>query len=535
MKTFRTPLLAILFLGLTQLALAADGPGAGTWKLTFPMNGQKGPVPVTFLIMLSESNGKWVGDLIDMAPKMPFEPTIENVQPGDGVVRFDLKIRDEVIAFEGKLAKDGKKVAGTGLTRGQTIFLDLYPSKLKKLTDPFDLLKETLDQQTGSEFFDGLPTLLRMASEKKLRAEEVRGYADRAAKESEDFGPRWQRTIALSIANNLAEQEAFQPIALEQARRAERMLTNADDAATQLSVLDGLSRVLKKAKKDDEAKKVDVQILKAEARDFADYAKKAPFKTEAYAGRKAKGDRVVLVELFTGSECPPCVAADLAFDGLDKTYKPAEAVFLEYHLHIPGPDPMTNKDAEVRKDYYKIEGTPSIYFSGKANVPGGGGTAQARAKYKAYRESVDELLEKPATAKLGLKAEQKGSEITLTANVNELKSPGEKITLRFALTEERVRFNAGNGLRYHQAVVRAMPGGAKGFPLLKAGEDKTVKVNVDELKAGLDKYLEEFAKEVMEEFPDKPLALRNLRAVAFIQDDGTKEVLQAVQVEIEAK
>ena len=50
----------------------------------------------------------------------------------------------------------------------------------------------------------------------------------------------------------------------------------------------------------------------------------------------------VLVELFTGAECPPCVAADLAFDALGKTYKPTDVVLLEYHLHIPGPDALTN-------------------------------------------------------------------------------------------------------------------------------------------------------------------------------------------------
>ena len=57
--------------------------------------------------------------------------------------------------------------------------------------------------------------------------------------------------------------------------------------------------------------------------------------------------RVVVVELFTGAECPPCVSADVAFDALLETYKPNEVVLLEYHLHIPGPDPLTNADSGV--------------------------------------------------------------------------------------------------------------------------------------------------------------------------------------------
>ena len=49
------------------------------------------------------------------------------------------------------------------------------------------------------------------------------------------------------------------------------------------------------------------------------------FKTEKFAGRKGKSTRAVLVELFTGAQCPPCVASDMAFDGLEKTYAPGDA------------------------------------------------------------------------------------------------------------------------------------------------------------------------------------------------------------------
>src|SRR5207253_3318789 len=87
-----------------------------------------------------------------------------------------------------------------------------------------------------------------------------------------------------------------------------------------------------------------------------EYLKKMPpFKTEAFKGRKAKGDRRVLVELFTGAQCPPCVAADVAFDALAKTYKPNDVILLEYHLHIPRPDALTNADTEERQGFYEKE------------------------------------------------------------------------------------------------------------------------------------------------------------------------------------
>ena len=48
-------------------------------------------------------------------------------------------------------------------------------------------------------------------------------------------------------------------------------------------------------------------------------AKVPPFKVEAFPGRNAKSDRAVMLELFTGTQCPPCVAASVAFDALHKT------------------------------------------------------------------------------------------------------------------------------------------------------------------------------------------------------------------------
>jgi len=35
----------------------------------------------------------------------------------------------------------------------------------------------------------------------------------------------------------------------------------------------------------------------------------------AYVRPKGRTGRMVLAELFTGAGCPPCVGADLAFDG----------------------------------------------------------------------------------------------------------------------------------------------------------------------------------------------------------------------------
>ena len=57
--------------------------------------------------------------------------------------------------------------------------------------------------------------------------------------------------------------------------------------------------------------------------------------------------------------------------------------------------------------------------------------------------------------------------------------------LRFFLAESRVRYAGDSGVRYHQMVVRAAPGGSKGFPLPKATAEQTVPVDVAAVKARL--------------------------------------------------
>ena len=81
-----------------------------------------------------------------------------------------------------------------------------------------------------------------------------------------------------------------------------------------------------------------------------------PFEPGVYEGEASP--TVVLGELFTGADCGPCLAADFAFDGLIEHYPDTELAVLEYHLHIPRPDPMTNAASLARKEYYGVNSTP---------------------------------------------------------------------------------------------------------------------------------------------------------------------------------
>src|SRR6266851_4866813 len=247
----------------------------------------------------------------------------------------------------------------------------MVPIDLERTTvtslDPLELAKETLSQKTGGmEIINAATSLLQQAKEKKAKPEEVRSWAAKAAKAAEAYGPRWEREVSLRLAEVLAEDDDYAATALDYARKADRFLDPKDKPSIQKRTLELLVKALNASKKADEAKEVEARIKKI-ATDI---------KPAAFAGRKDKSDRVVLVELFTGAECPPCVAADKAFDALAETYKPSEVVLLEYHLHIPRPDPLTSPDGLERAKYYggAIGGTPTFIFNGQPG-PGVGGDA----------------------------------------------------------------------------------------------------------------------------------------------------------------
>ena len=160
----------------------------------------------------------------------------------------------------------------------------------------------------------------------------------------------------------------------------------------------------------DDKKSADLKTAIAKQEDQLDkvFLKTAiPFKPEPFDGSKRKSKRVALVELFTGAQCPPCVAADIAFDAMAQTYKPTDVVLLQYHLHIPGPDPLTNQDSENRARFYGIRSTPTVVINGKTGPALGGFKGNAKAKDLAAPDALKEELEKTGNTKRELHAPKK--------------------------------------------------------------------------------------------------------------------------------
>jgi hypothetical protein len=514
-------LAAGLLLACVAAATAADAPLAGTWKVVLPT---QGGTRAWWLVKFENKDDKWTAAVTAAGERVP-KATVEDLKVTADTVRFTLKLPQGAFQFDARAPKENAaKVLGT-LNKGA----NALPAELERTTlaglDDYDLNKETLATKTGgAEVVLAALGLMSQAAQRKAKAEEVRGWADRAVKAAEAYGPGWHRDIVLTVAEVLVEQEGFAPVALRYAQQAERLLDAKARPALQKRTLEALAAALEKAGKADDAKEVQARILKI---DFK-------IKPEKYAGRKAQSDRAVLVELFTGAQCPPCVAADLAFDALGKTFQPSEVILLQYHLHIPGPDPLTTPDTIARQKFYGeiIEGTPTVVFNGKPGAPGGGGSDLGPDKYEDYLGVIGPQLEEPAKAKLKATAAKKGNKVAITAEVSDLAATGNDVRLRLALVEEEIAYTGGNKLPSHHHVVRAFAGGAEGTPMKEKAGKKEVTVDLDEVRKTITDYLAKYAE--TNKFPGKEPAvdLKKLSVVAFVQNDETGEVLQAVRVEV---
>jgi hypothetical protein len=320
-------------------------------------------------------------------------------------------------------------------------------------------------------------------------------------------------------------------VAVDYAQQAEKALPEGAPPAAQAAVLKTLAAALRKAGKADEAKEAAGRLAKVEESLDKEFAKEAvPFTPAPLPGRDGPGDRVVLVELFTGAQCPPCVAADVAFDALLKTAKPADVVLLQYHLHIPGPDPLTNPDSEKRAESYRPQGTPTFYIDGDEGPGVGGDRGEGKKGYEELVGALRRPREREAQAALKLTARRDGDKIAVHAEVSGLKKTGDSVRLRLVLVEDVARYAGSNGQRLHHHVVRAFPGGVEGTALKEASATKDAVVDLAELRKALAGYLDEHR------FPeeDRPLELKRFKVVALVQNDATHQVLQAAQADVGA-
>ncbi len=218
--------------------------------------------------------------------------------------------------------------------------------------------------------------------------------------------------------------------------------------------------------------------------------------------------RKVLVEEATNASCGPCASQNPSFKAwLSKNSD--RVVPIIYHAWWPGSsDPMYLYDTDMNRtriQYYEISGVPSGRVAGKIATPTGTWYAGAVGDTAALTNILkNESFYSPINIKIELNHNNgSGSvkvEITSTAKFENKK-------LRIAICEQHHYYaNAGsNGEKDFYYLARRMLPDANGTDItLNAGETKNF----------------EFSFIVNPDFSD------DLYAVAFVQDDLSKEVFQ---------
>ncbi len=269
----------------------------------------------------------------------------------------------------------------------------------------------------------------------------------------------------------------------------------------------------------------------------------APVHAEHYKPSASRSNRVVLAEVFTGSGCPPCVAADLAFDAMMERYSRNEVAVIMYHQHIPLPDPMTNTAVQNRFKFYQGGGVPTYVIDGMKDG-GGGPREMTRQFYDRINPKIEKQLEAASDADLKLEASFDGTTIKVKAMVANVKAEGE-VKLQIALAEEMLRYTGENGVRFHPMVVRALGGKDAGGFLVDTSKLASIEETFDvpKIVEGLKAHLDDFETKRNSANPDSTnkfafsekkhqIDAANLSVIAFVQDEKTKKVLQAVYVRV---
>ncbi|MFO7447104.1 MAG: hypothetical protein R6W90_12095 [Ignavibacteriaceae bacterium] len=253
-------------------------------------------------------------------------------------------------------------------------------------------------------------------------------------------------------------------------------------------------------------------------------------------------DKVVLAELFTGAECGPCAAADLAFDGLAEYYPRNTLAILEYHVHIPGPDPLTNPEGYQRYNFYGADfGTPTVFFEGREKITNGGPKIAALNRFNIYKHAIGKYLNNKPEVKISGNAALEGDIVDINLTI---KPDGEtdniiKPVLFIALTEKSVKYTGANGIDKHIFVVRDIVDEPAGTEIsLKSETSLKKSVDIKKLEGIITNYLTDPTKDPSWKAPQfsgwrlkidelNNIDENNLAVVAWIQDAKTKEVLQA--------
>lgn len=240
-----------------------------------------------------------------------------------------------------------------------------------------------------------------------------------------------------------------------------------------------------------------------------------------------KGNRVVLAEMYTSCNSPESVAGDLVVSALERTYPRSMFVALRFHQHVRAVDPLANQEGEARVyNYYRFRGAPLLVLNGESAGAIQGGMGQTIDLHQRARKLVNEQLTEETDVTIELSASQQEDSIHVQSQVNGADPENKNLRLRIVLAESDINYTGFNSVRKHDMVVRSFVGGESGTAPVDGMLRFEGTIDLAALRKKLTEYLVEFEKGQEQKFRSKPVDLKNLSVVAFVQDDVTRQVIQ---------
>ena len=216
--------------------------------------------------------------------------------------------------------------------------------------------------------------------------------------------------------------------------------------------------------------------------------------------------KFVLFEHFTQASCGPCAAQNPAFQTNILDANPGKARHIAYHTSWPGVDPMYNfntAENDARTQFYGVNGVPHVEMMGNVKEGAPGAFSQA---------DVDDQFVAGSPIKIDVTEIDQGTTRDVTVTVTTVSAaPTGMFTLRTAIIEDPIVYGTppgNNGETDFPNVFRKMLPSITGDPITLPAVGNSVTFNYT--------YTE-----------DAAWIMNNIKLVAFVQNNTTKEILNS--------
>ena len=253
--------------------------------------------------------------------------------------------------------------------------------------------------------------------------------------------------------------------------------------------------------------------------------------------------QVPVVEMFTSSNCEPCVATDVALSAIHRAYGD-DVIIMREHIKNMGPDALASFATAAREEFYNVEGTPMVFLNGLDINPKRergfagmyGPITNAPAAYDFIESRLLPELARTTPIQIDASAEfdDQGRlvvEIEATGHPTDPVNPA--LRLAIALVEKELRIASPNGVLVHDNVLRQTPANPYGLPPRSDGRlFAEGPVPIDSIRTDLLGYLETDEVRLLPGPRRTVMEMDDLHMVVFVQNIETKQVLQAKVVPI---